>query len=88
MNEPFLSREREKQEGRDHVIAVTCNGKPARIAQGCFSVSELKTKLGVEPELELDEVKEGQFTPLHDGDLFDVKEGDVFVSHVRRGGYS
>ena len=88
MSEPFPSREQAKQEGRGHVVTATCNGEPVRVAQGCYLVSELKTKLGVALDLELDEIQEGQFIPLRDGDPFNVKEGDVFVSHVRRGGYS
>ncbi len=71
-----------------HLITVTIDSVPKQIRQGRYLVSELKTLLGVAPELELDEVVEGEFKPLVDDSHINVKEHDVFVSHVRRGGAS
>jgi len=74
--------------GQGHVITVTLDSVPKQIRQGHYRVSELKTMLGVPAELELDQVVDGEFKPLDDNNNINVKEHDVFVSHVRRGGAS
>lgn len=71
-----------------HIITVTIDSVPKQVRQGRYLVSELKTLLGVAPELELDEIVEGEFKPLADDSHINIKEHDVFVSHVRRGGAS
>lgn len=71
-----------------HMITVTLDGPPKHIRQGRYIVSELKNVLGVSTDLELDQVEHGEFKPLDDTIYINVKEGDVFVSHVRRGGAS
>jgi len=88
-----MSEVNEKQEAKHgddhgHLITVTIDGHPKTIQQGRYLVSELKTKLGVSADLELDEVENGVFKPLDDSSHINVKEGDVFVSHVRRGAAS
>ncbi len=81
--------EKEKgNQGQGHLITVTVDSVPKQIRQGRYPVSELKVLFGVAPELELDEVVDGEFRPLDDNGHVNVKEGDVFVSHVRRGGAS
>lgn len=71
-----------------HAITVMIDGHPKEIRQGRYLVSELKSALGVSADLELDQVENGEFKPLDDNSHINVKEGDVFVSHVRRGGAS
>lgn len=78
----------EANQGQGHDITVTIDSVPKQIRQGRYVVSELKTLLGISPELELDEVVEGEFKPLADNNHINVKDHDVFVSHVRRGGAS
>ena len=75
-------------QGQGHTITVTIDSVPKQIRQARYKVAELKTALGVAPELELDHVVDGEFRPLDDNSDLNVKEGDVFVSHVRRGGAS
>lgn len=75
-------------QGQGHRIKVTIDGAPKEIRQGHYKVSELKGLLGVAGDLELDEVVDGEFKALRDGDSINVKDHDVFVSHVRRGGAS
>lgn len=71
-----------------HIITVTIDTVPKQIRQGRYLVSELKTLIAVAAELELDEVVDGEFKPLDDTSHINVKDHDVFVSHVRRGGAS
>jgi hypothetical protein len=78
----------DQDHGQGHTITVTIDGQPKPIRQGRYLVSELKTVLGVSADLELDQVENGEFKPLDDNNHINVKEGDVFVSHVRRGGAS
>ena len=77
----------DKQEG-GHTITVTIDGVPKQVRQERYVVSDLKTLLGVSSDLELDAVVDGEFRPLRDEDHINIKEHDVFVSHVRRGGAS
>jgi hypothetical protein len=75
-------------QGQGHLITVIIDSVPKQIRQSRYLVSELKALLGVAPELELDEVVEGEFRPLQDTGHINVKDHEVFVSHVRRGGAS
>lgn len=88
MSEVEEKHQQEQHDEHGHLITVTIDGTPKQILQGRYLVSELKTKLGVPLEYELDEVVKGEFKPLDDSGHINVKEGDVFVSHVRRGGAS
>ena len=75
-------------QGQGHQITVTIDSVPKQIRQGRYLISELKKLLSVAPELELDEVVNGEFRPLDDNAHLNVKDQDIFVSHVRRGGAS
>lgn len=95
MNAQDLSvgdQEHELDHGHDHgtrdprLVEVTIDGNPKVIPAGRYVVSELKEKLGVPPDYELDRVVGREFKELPDGDTVEVHKGEVFVSHVRRGG--
>ena len=89
MTEVADTHEHEKQDGEHgHIITVTIDGTPKHIVQARYLVSELKTGLGVPSDYELDQVVDGEFKPLSDNNHINVKEGEVFVSHVRRGSAS
>lgn len=72
----------------DKIVTVTLDGNPKEIERGNYPVSTLKQQLGVPADYELDEVKHGEFKPLEDNAHTEVKGGEIFVSHVRRGGAS
>lgn len=74
--------------GKGHLVTVSFDGEPKQIRQGRYSVSELKKVLGVQAGYELDEIVSGLPRTLSDGDHINVKEGDVFVSHVPAGSSS
>ncbi len=69
-----------------HLVDVTIDGTPKLIPAGHYLVADLKVALGVPADYELDRVVGREFKPLLEGDTVVVHEGDVFVSHVRRGG--
>jgi hypothetical protein len=69
-------------------VAVTVDGKHIKVAEGTYLVSDFKTKVGVDPNRELDEVVHGEFKPLKDDQHVHIKGGEVFVSHARQGGSS
>jgi hypothetical protein len=69
-----------------HLVEVTIDGNPKLITAGHYLVSDLKVVLGVPADYELDRVVGREFKPLPDGENVVVHKGEVFVSHVRRGG--
>jgi hypothetical protein len=71
-----------------HTVAVTIDGARKEIDAGDYVVSALKVKLGVAADYELDQVIGGEFRPLADTAHVEIKGGEHFVSHVRRGGSS
>lgn len=75
-------------QGQGHSITVSFNGNPKTLRQGRYLVSELKAALGVEAGYELDQIVDGQAKTLNDSDHVNIKEDDVFVSHVPRGSSS
>jgi hypothetical protein len=71
-----------------HEVAVTIDGHRKEIPAGDYLVSALKAKLGVPADYELDQVIKGEFRELADSAHLDIKGGETFISHVRRGGSS
>jgi len=76
------------QDGSKHLVSISVDGTDRPVPKGKYVVSEFKGMVGVPPEYELDQVEAGRFQPLPDGDTVHIKGGEVFVSHVRRGGSS
>lgn len=68
------------------LVEVTIDGHKREIPGGHYVVSKLKAVLGVPADYELDKVVGREFKELPDGDTVEVVKGEVFVSHVRRGG--
>ena len=68
------------------IVTVTIDNTPKEIHRGSHTVSELKTLLGVDASLVLDEVVDGKFISLDDNGRVTIKGGVVFISHVRQGG--
>lgn len=75
-------------EHHPHEVAVTIDGQRKEIAAGDYLVSTLKVDLRVPPDYELDQVVHGEFRPLADTAHIEIKGGEHFISHVRRGGSS
>jgi hypothetical protein len=69
-------------------VEVTIDGRKVAIEPGRYVVTRLKELLGVPPDYELDRVVGQEFKKLDDAETVQVHKGEVFVSHVRRGGSS
>lgn len=73
----------------EHLVRVTIDGdRTVELAARNYLVAELKIKLGVAPEYELEIIDHGQFRPLGDDAHIHIRGGEEFVSHVRSGGSS
>lgn len=68
------------------LVEVVIDGQKKEIPGGHYEVAKLKVLLGVPADYELDKVVGREFKELPDGDTVEVVKGEVFVSHVRRGG--
>ncbi len=69
-------------------VSVTVDNSPRMVHRGSHVVSEFKTLVGVDAAKELEEVIDGQLTPLDDAARVVIKGGEVFFSHPRTGGSS
>lgn len=77
-------------EGHEHSpdVTITIDGKEVQIKKGAYRISELKVRLGVPADYELDLVEDGQFRPLDDNAMLEIEKPAIFVSHVRCGSSS
>lgn len=90
------SAENDKKEHEPHPhpephpkqVEVTVDRKKHMVAPGTRTVSVFKTEVRVDPAKELEEIVDGKLVPLADDAEITIKGGEVFVSHVRRGGSS
>ena len=85
--------EMKEQKDKEHPqpgpnVTVTVDTKPKVVHRGSWIVAEFKKEVGVDETRELDEVIDGEFKPLADKDRITIKGGEVFVSHVPKGGSS
>lgn len=82
----------EKRDAQDHKpdkkVKVEIDNHPKQIEPGEYVVSDLKERLGVPADKDLDQVIEGTLTTLVDTGKVTIRGGEVFFSHVRRGGSS
>jgi len=69
-------------------VTVTIDNVPKTIHRGSHLVSELKSLLGVSPDLALAQVIDGQITPLRDDARVAIKGGEAFFKGPRTGGSS
>jgi hypothetical protein len=78
----------EDDEHKDKKVKILVDSHPKHLSPGQYLVSDLKIAVDVPAEKELDLVVNGALTPLADTATIVVAEGEVFFSHVRRGGSS
>lgn len=69
-------------------VDVTVDGKKKKVAPGAYIVSAFKELVEVPATKILEELIGGKFTDLADTATVDIKGGEVFSSHVPRGGSS
>lgn len=69
-------------------VKIEVDNHPKHVAPGKYVVSALKALVDVPLDKDLDEVIDGNLTPLDDTASVTIVGGEVFFSHVRRGGSS
>jgi hypothetical protein len=69
-------------------VKIEVDNHPQHVPQGTYVVSDFKALIDVPPEKELDQVISGNLTTLDDSASIMINGGEVFFSHVRRGGSS
>ncbi len=74
--------------GHGELVTVTVDNVPKQISEGDYLVSKLKSALGVDPTRVLAELINGTLTDLADNKEVEVEGGEVFKTHVNRGGSS
>src|SRR5258708_30350686 len=83
-------RDRDGHDDHGHeLVEVFIDGHGKRIPRGTYTTAELKKALGVDASLDLDVIDEhGAFRTLTDTDHPVVKQGEKFISHVKKGASS
>lgn len=78
-----------KQENKGNKkVEVSVDGKDKEILPGSYLVSDFKQKVGVDAAKVLEQLIGGKFEPLADSATIIINDGEVFTSHVPRGGSS
>ena len=83
--------EHDEHQSSDHhakKVRIEVDNHTKEIRAGVYLVSKLKELIGVPAEKDLDQVINGTLTPLDDTAKVIINGGEVFFSHVRRGGSS
>ena len=84
-----MSNDKDKPEHPPHPVEVTVDGKKHEgIKPGSYIVSDFKKVVHVDAGKVLEQLINGVFTPLEDGATVEIHGGEVFTSHVPRGGSS
>ncbi len=69
-------------------VKIDVDTHPRHVAAGDYVVSILKSLVDVPADKDLDQVVDGNLTTLPDEATVTIRGGEVFFSHVRRGGSS
>ena len=82
-----MSDDKEKV-GQEKKVKIEVDNHPKHVERGNYVVSAFKNLVGVPVDKDLDQVIEGTLTTLEDTASITIRGGEVFFSHVRRGGSS
>lgn len=80
-----------EEHGQEHdkkKVKIEVDNHPEHVEPGKYVVSAFKSLVRVPAENELDQVVNGNLTTLDDSSFVTIAGGEVFFSHVRRGGSS
>ena len=82
--------DRVESHGKDHgeLVTVDIDNLLKQIKEGEYIVSNLKNALGVDQNRVLAELIKGVLTDLPDHNEVEIEGGEIFKSHVNRGGSS
>ena len=70
------------------LLIITVDNTDREIERGKYVVSDLKAKVGVAENYDLDQLIHGKFETLADTAEVKINGKEIFVSHVRTGGSS
>jgi hypothetical protein len=79
---------KEEHEDHEHKVHVEVDNKSEEVRPGDYKVSAFKELVGVPASKELEQIIDGVMVPLSDDATICIKGGEIFVSHVHRGGSS
>ncbi|MCC7312635.1 MAG: hypothetical protein IT510_15475 [Sulfuritalea sp.] len=71
-----------------HLVPVKIDGRDIEIEATTYRIPDLKSRLGVPLDYELDLIKGDHFDPLADDHSYKVHGHEAFLSHVRTGSSS
>lgn len=69
-------------------VHLKVDGVDRTILPGTYSALDLKQRFGIPQDYALEEVVDGKFCPVGDLAIVTIHGGEVFISHVPRGGSS
>ena len=74
---------------RQDLVTIEVNQVPKQVRPGCWVVAALKAAVDVPPAKVLAEIKaDGTFDNLENDARIEIRGGEKFISHARRGGSS
>jgi hypothetical protein len=76
------------QGGDNKEAHITVDNEPKKVREGDWLVSDLKAAVGVDPAKALAEISPTGLVDLDDTAHINVKDGQRFMTHVRKGGSS
>lgn len=82
------SNSAKKDEKDKKKVKIEVDNHPQHVAPGSYVVSDLKELVGISADKDLDQVVDGSLTTLRDDATVKIVGGEIFFSHVRRGGSS
>lgn len=71
-----------------HLVSVIVDGVEKKIQAKSYELAAFKSAVGIPADKVVDEVVNGQFVELSDGQPVKIKGGEKFVSHGKGGGSS
>lgn len=75
-----------KSEKPDHkLVTITVDGDPKKIERGNYGLAEFKVLIGVDENMDLDELIDGKFEAVSETKKIHIKGDEIFVSHVKTG---
>ena len=82
------TQEKDSKESAKKKVKIEVDNHPDHLAPGDYLVSNLKELIKVPAEKDLDQVIDGNLRTLADEATVTIVGGEIFFSHVRRGGSS
>lgn len=88
MNNQEDNSKTDKPDKNPKLVTITVDNKELEIEKGKYIVADLKAKVGVPENYDLDQLIHGKFETLPDTAEVKINGKEIFVSHVRTGGSS